>query len=1189
MSGLRRRCGVLMCLSLLWLLGASATVRAAQSLPFNLVAPLVELERMPLSPAEHAWLREHRVLRVGISIADYEPVDITVDRNRYKGVSADFLSLIGRRLDEPFQVMGYTRREEAVQALQSGDIDLLTSANGFERNAAGLQFSKGYMADRAVMVMRAGESPTAGLVGKKIAVVDGYCNLETIHGAYPDSEIIIAPSLASGLEALKEGEVDGFIGNEVIVRSYNALRPYMGLRVVGLSALPAADFSFATRARDGPLGAMVDRALASIDEPLRREVLQRWTTGLGMDIAQRRIELSRVEQDWIKAHPHIRVAATEYSPYLYRNRQGSWVGLNNDVLSTLSQLTGLQFDYLPSGSIAQSLEMLKSGQADMNTTLSEAPDRKQFLNFTHSFGGQAWVFIVRDEDLPINSLEELNGRVLALPAQHAMEAIVREQYPHVRLRLVQSLEQARELVRKGEAAATIDSEVGAYRAVGRYAPGELKVGRSVDGLWAPERFAVASAEPLLLSILNKALEAYPVAELRAVRLKWLGAGNNAEPVWQRIAQWVWWAVAAALLFGLLSLIWSSRLKVQILQREKAEEALSDQLAFQRALLDGIPNPVYVRDLQGRLISCNKKYEEVFSTRFERVQGRLLPEVELLPPDMAAQMHADYLRLLTDQKPLFADRQLTLQGRRMDAWQWMVPFYRADGKLQGLLGGWIDISERKQLEVELVEARLVAEQANQAKSAFLATMSHEIRTPMAAIIGLLELERETARANGQAPSEAMEVAYQSARELIALIGDSLDLAKIEAGSLQLVSEATALRPFFEGMVKLFAVQAANKQLALTLEMAPRIEGNYWFDPLRLRQVVHNLLSNALKFTQQGGVTLQVGWQSPHALSIVVSDTGMGISHEQQARLFKPYAQANVAAARDQGGTGLGLSICRQLIELMGGQITLRSEPGQGTTVHIEIPLSRAREAKAGSVEAPRGPLRPLRVLVVDDLSANRLVLSQQLNYLGHTVQAVEGGQSALRLWREQTFDVILTDCNMPGISGYALAHTIRSAEAQEGRARTPIIGCTANVMSDERERCLQAGMDECLVKPLALEHLARLLEQVSAGHAFDIDTLRRMTQADPAVMRQMLEELLNNLGQEYDALEPAVQARDWKALKAALHRLKGVACLIDAGELARGCAGLDAVRQQASATELDARWPALKMAIARLRQDIKTYL
>ncbi len=1159
------------------------TGQAAQSLPFALMPAFTRLEPLVLPASDRNWLNQRGTLRVGVSINDHEPVDITVDRNRYRGISADYLNLIASRLDEPLQIHGFARREEAVEALEKGEIDILTSANGFERQRKGLAFTRAYMPDDAVLVQRQGVTAPVTMDGARIAVLDGYLDLDVLHGVYPRSEIVLAPSLASGLEAVAQGEVQAFIGNEVVVRAYNALRPFMGLHIAGSAALPNAGFAFAVRGGDSALRSMLDQALASIDESLRREILGRWTAGLGSDIAQPRVALTDEEQAWRRDNPRVRVVASDYPPYLYRDRQGNWVGLGRDVLATISSMSGLQFDFVPSASIAQSLDALRTGQADMNTTLSENTERKAYLAFSHSFGGQGWVLVVRGTGPAPTSLEEMAGRVLVLPRQHALESTIRQEYPGIRLRLVDTYDQARDLVRKGEADATLDSEVSAWRSIGRYPPGELKVGRSLEGRWASDRFAVRLDEPLLLSILNKSLEAYPVAELRAVRLKWLGAVDGAPPVWQRIAPWVWWLLAAALLFGLVSLMWNSRLKAQIQQRQRAEEALNDQLAFQRALLDGIPNPIYVRDLQGRMVLCNKSYETVFSTRLEQVKGTLLPEVQLIAPDKAAQLHADYLKLLQDQQPLFIDRQIEMQGERVDAWQWMVPFYRADGQLQGMLGGWIDISERKRLEAELV-------QASQAKSAFLATMSHEIRTPMAAIIGLLELEREMTRARGGEPSQAIDVAYQSARDLIALIGDSLDLAKIESGSLHLVPEATPLRPFLEAILQLFSAQASHKQVRLELNLAPETEGAYWFDPLRLRQVIHNLFSNALKFTHEGAVVLEVRAAIPDGLRIEVRDTGVGIDEQLQARLFKPFVQVGEPSEQQARGTGLGLSICKQLVTLMGGQIELHSAPGQGTRVIINLPIPPAAPPADGVTPLATGTsTRKLRVLVVDDLSANRLVLSQQLVFLGHQVQAVGSGQEALAMWQAQALDVIITDCNMPGMSGYALAQAIRQAEADSGRARLPIIGCSANAFDDEAERCRQAGMDQLLVKPISLAQLEQWLVALAIPPAFDIQTLRRLTQADQAALRRMLVELQKNLADETQALEAAAASCDWTSMRASLHRLKGVACLIDAAPMAQASAALDSSAKARHSEVIPVQWASLKVRLQTLEADIEKQL
>ncbi|SDQ53727.1 multi-sensor hybrid histidine kinase [Pseudomonas cannabina] len=1168
------------------------SVNAAQSLPFTLTAPFVASDDLVIEPQDRQWLDQHKVIRVGIAIADYEPIDITSDRNRYQGISADYLGLVSDQLNIPMQVTGFAKREEAIEALRAGKLDLLTSANGFERGVKGLAFSSEYMPDRSVVVGRGNDlSPSASLAGKKVVLLDGYADSEVVHRTYPDSEIVIAPNLYSALEALNHGEVDVFIGNEVIVRSYTALRPYLGLQIKFESRLPPVGFAFAVRQDEQRLLALIDRALDGIAPSVGREVLGRWTLGLGADVEGQRIRLTGVERLWLLKHPSVIVSTTQHPPYIYKDQNGHWVGLNVDVLARISRMTGLQFIHREVPSTQQSIEVLRAGQADMNTTLAENAERRRFLDFTYSFGGNSWVFVVRSDDSAQLSLDSLAGKVLALPARHALEDLIRLEHPLIQLRSVDTYDQGRALVESGVADATIQNEAGAYL----YPSGQLKVARSVDGKWSPDRFSVIKTQPELLGILNKALEEFPVAELRSIRLKWLGSTLPQPSLWGRIPQWVFWVVALALLTGLVSLAWSSRLKVQILQRRKAERLLNDQLAFKRALLDGIPNPIYVRDLKGRMISCNSAYEQSLGISFEQMNGRRLTDVDLIPRQLAEQMHADYLTLLERHQPAFSDRTIQLSGKRMEVWQWTVPFFGADGQLQGLLGGWVDITERKLLEQQLVAARHQADQASQAKSAFLASMSHEIRTPMGAIIGLLELECAQAARQGHTPSEGLQVAHRSARELVALIGESLDLARIEAGGLQLSLAATSLRELAEEVIQLFSAQAQEKGLELRLDVSEQVEGDYWLDPLRLRQVLHNLLGNALKFTRQGGVVLRVeGADEPIDASrvrISVEDSGAGIEPERQQQIFQPFTQASDDTAARYGGSGLGLSITRQLVELMQGDIRLHSEPGKGTRITLDLPLARVSEPLLAVDEPPQPALdtRSLHLLVVDDMSANRLVLSRQLEFLGHRVVSADGGEEALAIWREAKFDAVITDCNMPGISGYALTEAIRQIEAKELRQRCPVIGCTANAMTDEAARCEQSGMDGLLIKPLSLARLAQELADVVREQTFDMGALHRMTRASPEQMQRLLSELWKNLLHEHSLLEPAVAALDWSTLSASLHRLKGAASLVDAMPLASACAALDRHVRQKYEAGVPECWSALEKTITCLRADIEAQL
>lgn len=1175
---------------LVLMLGQSA--QGAQSLPFKLGAPFISLPDLPVDDSDRAWLDRRKVLRVGIAIADYEPIDITSDQNRYQGISADYLSLVGDALNLPMQVVGFTKREQAIGALRRGAIDILSSANGFERGVEGLAFSAEYMPDRAVVVGRGDDQSTgSALAGKKVVLLDGYADASVVHGAYPKADIIIAPNLNSALEALSQGEVDAFIGNEVIVRSYNALRPYLGLQIKAESALPPTGFSFAVRNDETRLLGLIDQALARLDASVRREVMARWTIGLNADIVGQRLMLTKAERAWIRRHPSVTVAATQQPPYLYKDRNGHWVGLNADILARISRMTGLRFSFKEAPSTEAVINLLQGGDAEMNTTLAENAERRRFLDFTWSFGGNSWVFVVRVDSSSKVSLASLTGKVLALPAKHALEESIRREYPQVRLQLVSTYDEARQLVEAGKADATIQNEAGAYL----YPPGELKVGRSVDGKWSPDRFSVIKSQPELLSILNKALEEFPVAEMRSIRMKWLGAVLPQPSLWSRVPQWVIWVVTLAVLVGLVSLVWSSRLKVQIGQRLKAERQLNDQLAFKQALFDGIPTPIYVRDLQGRLVSCNRSYEDSFGVSFEQMNGRRLIDVDLIPRPVAERMHADYLKLLDDRQPAFVDRTLELNGKRVDAWQWTVPFYAADGQIQGLLGGWVDITERKRLEMQLACALRSADQASEAKSAFLASMSHEIRTPMTAIIGLLELECVEAQRRGVVPSEGLQVAHRSAQELVALIGDSLDLAKIEAGGMRLSLAVTDLEESLQGMVALFSAQAQGKGLALKLDFDPSAAGHYWLDPMRLRQVLHNLLGNAMKFTEQGSITLSVKAVEVSAdssrLRFSVCDTGPGIAPERLLEVFEPFTQASDEIAARYGGSGLGLSIARQLVALMHGELRLYSQPGEGTEAVFELALGRLADSVKREEPSwqPRAEERSLRVLVVDDLSANRMVLTRQLEHLGHKVMAVDSGEAALHLWREQPFDVVMTDCNMPGVTGYALALAIRGVERDEQRERCFVVGCTANAMSDEKDRCLQADMDTLLVKPLSLQRLAQALAPAAHGQAFNVHMLQRMTQASEEQMQRLLTELWKNLCEERETLNRAVVGRDWETLGSALHRLKGAASLVDASTLAQACAALDLCAREQDEDMLMPRWTALDSAITRLRTDVETHL
>lgn len=391
----------------------------------------------------------------------------------------------------------------------------------------------------------------------------------------------------------------------------------------------------------------------------------------------------------------------------------------------------------------------------------------------------------------------------------------------------------------------------------------------------------------------------------------------------------------------------------------------------------------------------------------------------------------------------------------------VPLLTEPEVVREWVGSTTDVHDKREAELALIHA-------SRMKSQFLANMSHELRTPMTGVQGMLDLLYDTPLTEFQ--KESLDTIYDCSRSLLAVLDDVLDLSRIEAGKLVLNERTYDLRKKIDKTMALFRPQAQERAIALRATLENDVPTALLGDPDRIRQLLVNLVSNALKFTHQGGVDLQVSRRESY-LRFEVRDSGIGIAPEDLQKLFQPFVQVEGSTSRKYGGTGLGLSIVKRLVELMGGTLGAVSAVGEGSTFWFEIPLREASpQGSAQESEFPPVELPRARVLVVEDNPVISKILVSQLSKLGLDVESVDRGAQALRKVPTESFDLIFMDCQMPELDGYQTTRRLR-----ESGCRIPIIALTAHAMSGERERCLEAGMDDYLTKPLSLQELRQKLE------------------------------------------------------------------------------------------------------------------
>jgi PAS domain S-box-containing protein len=639
------------------------------------------------------------------------------------------------------------------------------------------------------------------------------------------------------------------------------------------------------------------------------------------------------------------------------------------------------------------------------------------------------------------------------------------------------------------------------------------------------------------------------------------------------------------------------------------------LALNQMLIDQLPANVYARDLAGRFTFVNKAYARTHGVAAADIQGRT-PEA-VWPDGFGSRLLQYDQEVLAARALVESEEHRSVDGQEHTFLSRRFPIRLPDGAIVGVAGISSDITERKAMEqalralsaglerqvdartqalreqaVALTEAKERAEDAAASKGRFLATMSHEIRTPINAIMGMGYLALKSA-ADARQRDQLCKI-QGAAEHLLGILNDILDFSKIEAGRVDIECTDFALDQVLLNLRTVVAGKADAKHLAFTVTTAADVPTHLRGDPLRVGQVLINYATNAIKFTERGAVAVQVGVDALDAGSVLlrfaVRDTGIGLTPEQIGRLFQSFSQADQSTTRRFGGTGLGLAICKNLVELMGGQVGVDSTPGQGSTfwftVRLQVGTAGAAAGAPPAVDPARlAALRGFHVLLAEDNLLNQEIASELLAEVGITVDVACNGQEALDLATTRPYALVLMDMQMPGMGGIEATRQIRRRLTA---AQLPIVAMTANAMAVDRERCLAAGMDDFLSKPIDLQALWQCLLRWLAGpqpaavapmaavasaaavaqpalpvapappitaFALQIDGLDaqrglRQLGGREALYLRMLRSFAGSQADAVARMQQALQRQDGAEARRVAHTLRGLAAGIGAGPLAR---------------------------------------